>query len=401
MSDRRRDPQAPPQQEQGDGYEGALRLGTGYAAKEASKILEEIDHAAALLAEILGQTRPDRQRLLEEQPRFRALKLCDLLLTRSREAGFTDPAAAVELAELAIVVSDRLDAEHYGERLVEDARARAWGHLANSLRISSDLRRAAEALRIAEDHHRRAGEDAYTGAEILGFKASLRNAQGRYEEAAALLDPSIKLYHEARDRHREGKTLILKGTSLSYAGRHTQAIRLVRRGLGKIDIFEEPRLLVSARHNLIGYLNEVGRHEEAMRALAETRGLYLQLGERTPLARLRWLEGKILRNLGRPDEAEVAFREVRDELVRMRLGLDAALVSLDLAMIFLERGQTAELKQLAAEMIPLFESRDDHQKALAAFLLFQKAADAEQVTLGLLHELASSVELARRKVERG
>lgn len=52
-------------------------------------------------------------------------------------------------------------------------------------------------------------------------------------------------------------------------------------------------------------------------------------------------------------------------------------------------------------MIPLFESRDDHQKALAAFLLFQKAAEAEQVTLGLLREVASSVELARRSMERG
>ena len=70
-------------------------------------------------------------------------------------------------------------------------------------------------------------------------------------------------------------------------------------------------------------------------------------------------------------------------------------------MILLERGDTGELKRLASEMIPLFESRDDHQKALAAFLLFQKAAEAEQVTLDLLRELASSVELARRAMERG
>ena len=52
-------------------------------------------------------------------------------------------------------------------------------------------------------------------------------------------------------------------------------------------------------------------------------------------------------------------------------------------------------------MIPLFESRDDHQKALAAFLLFQKAAEAEQVTLGLLQEMATSLEQTRRAVERG
>lgn len=79
----------------------------------------------------------------------------------------------------------------------------------------------------------------------------------------------------------------------------------------------------------------------------------------------------------------------------------AALVSLDLAMILLERGDAGELKRLAAEMIPVFESRDDHRKALAAFLLFHKAAEAEQVTLGLLQEVASSLETTRRAVERG
>lgn len=389
MSDRRR----------AGADEAALDLGE--VSSEATEILQEIDHAATLLGEILGRPGPDRKRLVEEQPRFRALMLCDLLLDRSLEAGFTDPGTAVELADLAVVVSGRLDADHYGEALVEDAKARAWGHLANAFRIANDLRQAEEALRKAEEHHELGGEDAYLGAEILGFKSSLRNAQGRHMEAAALLDPAIRIYREAKDRHREGRTIIKKASSLSYAGKNAQAIRLVRQGLAKIDIFEEPRLLVSARHNLIGYLNEVGRHEEALRALTETRGLYLQLGERPSLVRLRWLEGKILRDLGRADEAEAAFREVRDEMIGLSLGLDAALVSLELAMILLERGDTGELKRLAAEMIPLFESRDDHQKALAAFVLFQKAAEAEQVTLGLLQEVATSLDQMRRAVERG
>jgi tetratricopeptide (TPR) repeat protein len=390
MSDRRRDPQPPLRQEpEGD------RVLQG-----ASEILEEIDHSAALLGEILAETTQDRRRLVEEQPRFRALMLCDLLLERSREAGFTDPAAALELAELGVLVSDRLDSGHYGERLVEDARARAWSHLANAFRISSDLRHAEEALQTAEEHHRQAGEDAYTGAEILSFKASLLNAQGRYEEAAALLDPVVGVYRDARDAHREGRTLIQKAAAVSYAGRHAEAIRLARRGLAKIDLFEEPRLLVAGRHNLIASLRGSGRHEEALKALSETRRLYLQLGERSPLVRLRWLEGKILRDLGRLEEAEAALREVRTELAQLRLGLDAALASLDLAMVFLERGETGELKRLAAEMIAVFESREDHQRAMAAFLLFQKAAETEQVTLVLLQEVASSLEQAQRSTER-
>jgi tetratricopeptide (TPR) repeat protein len=411
MTDRRRDPETPPRQGQEGpstpepregvgGPEGALRLGTSHAAERLTSILEEIDCAAALLDELLAEPGPDRRRLIETQPRFQALKLCELLLARSREAWFTDAAASVELAELAVSLSDRLDVGHYGKGLVEDTRARAWAHLGNARRIASDLRQAEEALHTAEEHLLQGDEDSYTAVEILSFKASLRNTQGRFEEAAALLDPVIAVYCEARDRHREGRALIQKGTALSYAGRHAEAIRVVRRGLKRIDAFEEPRLLVSARHNLIGYLNESGRNEEALRTLEETRGLYLQLGERAHLVRLRWLEGKIHRDLGHLDKAEAALREARADLIRHGIALDAALVSLDLAMVLLDRGDAAELKRLALEMVPIFESRDVREEALAAFLLFRQAAEAEQVTAGLLQEMASSLERARRRVER-
>lgn len=412
MSDRRRDkPPSRPDQEEptGEGssrtgpgeYTDTFRRGRNLAVERLNGILQEIDRAAALVGELLEKSGPDRRHLIENQPRFRALKLSELLLARSREAWFADPAAAVELAELAVVVSDRLDVEHYGIVLVEDARARAWAYLGNAWRIASDLRRAEKSFRTAEEHHRKAGEDAYTGAEILSFKASLRNAQGRFKEASALLDSVIEVYRKARDRHREGRALIKKGTSLSYGARHAEAARLVRRGLAKIDIDEEPRLLVSARQTLIASLKGSGQPEKALQVLQETRDLYLEIGDRSHLVRLRWLEGKIHRDLGHQDEAEAALREVRDALVDRGLGLDAALASLDLAMIYLERGDTGELKRLAAEMIPVFESRDDHQKALAAFLLFRQAAEAEQVTLALLQEMASSLEQVRRGGERG
>ena len=408
MSDRRQDdPTSPSNPEPSDPearedlgvYLEAGAQGTGRAAERLTGILEEIDRAAALLGELLAESEPDRRNLIEIQPRFQALQLCELLLARSRDAWFTDAATAVEMAELAVAVSGRLDTE-YGESLIEDVRARAWACLGNALRISSDLRRAEEALGTAEEHNREAGEDAYTSAEILSFKASLRNSQGRFEEAAALLDDVIRVYREARDRHREGRALIKKGAARSYSGRHSEAIRLVRRGLSKIDAFEEPRLLVSARHNLIGYLNESGRHEEALRALEETRGLYLQLGERSHLVRLRWLEGRIQRDLGRLAEAEAALRDAREDLVRQGIAVDAAFVSLDLAAVFLKRGDSAELRRLALEMLPIFESRDIRDEAFAAFLLFRQAAEAEQVTLGLLQEMADALERARRRTER-
>jgi tetratricopeptide (TPR) repeat protein len=355
-------------------------------------ILQEIDETAALLAEIFGTSEPGRRALIEGGVRFHSLRLCQLLEERSRELWFSDPARAVHLADLAVAVAERLDEAHYGALLAEDVRASAWAHLGNALRIASDHRRAEEALRIAEEHQRRSGEDAYTEALILSFRASLRSAQGQFDEATRLLDGAIAVYKQGRDRHEEGRALILKGTALGYAGRHQEAIRLIRRGMSRIDLFLEPRLLVAARHNLILFMTEGGRHQEAEDSLAETRRLYLELGERMNLVRLRWLEGKIARELGRLEEAEAALREARDTFLAEDIAVDAALVSLDLAILHMQRGETTALKDFAAEMRPIFESGDVHPEALAAVLLFQQAAEAEQVTRALLDQVAARIQ---------
>src|SRR4029077_5665614 len=277
-----------------------------------------------------------------------------------------------------------LDVRYYGEVLVEEERALAWAYLGNAHRIASDLRSAEEALLRAEEHYKRGGEDALTGAQILSFVASLRISQGRFGEATELIDRAIAVYREARDRHLEGKALIQKGTVLGYVGLYPEAVRIVQRGLSRIDLLEDPSLLVTARHNLIWYLNESGRHEEALNNLQATWAVYLDLGDQTHLIRLRWLEGRICRDLARLDQAETALREARDGFIERGISFDAALVSLDLATVFVHQGRTGELKRLAAEMVPVFESRDVHQEALAALLLFRQAADAEEVTLGLV-----------------
>lgn len=377
------------------GYEQVFARAAARAGRHLSDLLREMDEAAARFSEILAVYEPERHALIQTEPRFHGLKLCELFLTKSREAWFGDPAAAMRLAELAVTISDRLDVDHYGAGLVEETRALAWAHLANASRISSDLRRAEEALQIAETHLERSGGDALTEAQIFSFKASLRNSQGRFDEAAELIDRTIAIYREAKDRHLEGRALIKKGITLGHGGRLEEGVRLLRRGLARIAPFEDPRLLVAARHNLIWYLDESGQHQEAQESLQKTRALYLELGERMNLVRLRWLEGKIARGLGRLTEAEAALREARDAFIERGIAFDAALVSLDLAMVYVQRGDTAEIRRLAAEMVPIFESRDVHQEAMAALLLFRQAADAEEVTASLLDRMTTYLHRAR------
>ena len=76
----------------------------------------------------------------------------------------------------------------------------------------------------------------------------------------------------------------------------------------------------------------------------------------------RWMEGSIALELGRIETAEAAFREVQRAFLEQRMGYDAALVSLDLAMLYVQEGRTGELKRLAEELVPVFEAWDIHRE---------------------------------------
>lgn len=379
-----------------DEYGRTIDRATQGADDQTEPLLREIDEAAALLGELLTRPSAECQGLVEEV-RFHGLKLCQFLVARSEELWCDDPVAAVELARLAVEISGRLDVERYGRGLVEDTQAMAWANLGNSYRVASDLRRAEEALDRAEVHLERSGGEAYTEAQILSFRASLRSSQLRFREAAKLLDRVLAIYREAKDRHLEGKALIQKGMVLGYDGQFSRSIRLLRQGLSRIDATEEPRLFVSAQHNLVGFLNDSGKPDEALDILRKTRRLYQDLGEPSHRARLSWLEGRITRDLGRLEEAEAALEEARDFFVQHEIGLDAARVLLDLATVHAQRGNNAELKRLGAEMVPIFSSRDLHPEALAALALFQKAVEAEQVDRTLLDQIAAQLQRTTKR----
>jgi hypothetical protein len=112
-----------------------------------------------------------------------------------------------------------------------------------------------------------------------------------------------------------------------------------------------------------------------------------------------WLEGRIARGLGEPAEAARCFERVRDAYLDSGLGLDAALVSLDLADLYLETGRTAEVKQLARAVEPVFRCQDVNREATAALLLFQRAARAERLTAAFVTRLRGFLDRTRRSLK--
>jgi len=352
--------------------------------------------APRLVAELLGCAPREREIRARSSGLFQTLAVCELVIEKSFDERFGDNSRAIELAELGLLLAAQLDGERYGRSVVKDLQARAWAYLGNARRMAFDLPGAEEALAQAERLVETGSADPLEEARILDLRASLLSDQGRFEQAAELLDLVIDIYDNLREPHRKGRAMVSKGLFLGYAGWPEEAIPVIRRGLALLDWEAEPRLVLMARHNLAWCLNDCGRGQEAWELLQRLRHAYSEFDD--PWTRLRfvWLSGLIQANLGHVAAAEENLNEVRGLLLAEGRGYDAALATLDAAELYLRAGRSAEVKRLAGEMFTLFLSKDIHRQATAALAVFQQAAEMETATPRLIRDIATYLRRARR-----
>ncbi len=216
------------------------------------------------------------------------------------------------------------------------------------------------------------------------------------EQAAVAMGlPARHVDRTAVDRgDYRAQLLINRATTLKAMGDHEGAIATLHEAGRHIDAAREPRLAWFQVSNLAVNLLYLGRHEAAEELLPEIRRLSPPGVSRT---RLMWLEGAVAAGLGRVEEAETLLLEVKEEFLELRNAFDAALVSLDLAALYLRQNRTAEVKKLATGMVKTFLDLKVHKEALPAARLFQEAAVREQATVELVGRLAAYLRRAQHE----
>jgi tetratricopeptide (TPR) repeat protein len=364
-----------------------------------------LDHerreAPRLLADLLDHTREQREILLRNSRRFRNWGLFELLTEKSLTASLEDPRLGEELGLLALRVADLLRAgsHHYGAGSLEDLRARAWAHVGNARRIQSDLRGADQAFQRAWNCFEKGSGDLFEKAILLDLQASLRRAQRRFDEALGSLRRAVSLFLDLGERHRAGRSLVSMSIVYHTSGRPERGFPLLRQALELIDPRQEPRLLLAACHNLADSLADSSLFLDAQRAYRQARPLYDSFPDARTQNRRWWLKGKIARGLGQVAQAEPLLIAAREGFLAEGIPYETALVTLDLALLYADQERTAELKRLAAEMVPIFASRQIHREALAALAFFQKAVEAEKAGVETVKWVAEYLRKARHAPE--
>ncbi len=225
----------------------------------------------------------------------------------------------------------------------------------------------------------------------------MRKDQRRFPQAEGLLSRAAMLLRISGDAVEVARVLLKLGELYFHQGLLDRAIEKVRTALAKLPPETELRLYLNGRHNLALYLAESGQYEAAAILVAEDEDLYRRFPDPWTQLRLSWLRGKVAAGLGDAEAAEHFFIETRQGFLNQGIGYDVAMVSLDLAVLYVKEGRTAEVLRIAEEMVALFEAQAVHREALAAFRLFLEAARREEVTAELVLEIGARLEAVWRQ----
>jgi tetratricopeptide (TPR) repeat protein len=324
--------------------------------------------------------------------RFRGTLLARRLLDESKKRMTTNIDLADNLAEAAGLVVLRTPESPE----LADLRALSVIYRANVARLRGrpdEARALFERARSIIRMERAA--DPLTTAEADSCEGVLALDLRQFEEAEELLNRSIFLYMLAAAKQKAAMPLVTLGHLYYEQGNLAQSVETIRQALTMINPQTDRSLFMSARFNLVVCLCEAGQYSEATEALAENRDLFEEFPEPFLQLRIAWLEARIAAGTGHPGEAENGFVAVREEMAERGHGYDAAMVSLDLALIYLDQGRTGELLRLAEEMHALFRAEEVHREALAAFLLFEEAARKEQLTSEAIRSLSALLKRVR------
>jgi transcriptional regulator with XRE-family HTH domain len=382
----------------------AVRFGTaltGFVRSSLSQLTVEGEaiHArqrAGFLWDRLKRHTPEERRSLVQKGRkYRSWALCERVAAESIRKAPNHPREALDLAELALLVAERIPGERtWGLRL----QGYAWAHVSNARRVCNDLPGAEEAI-VRAWKLWEAGEPGDPGllnrAWLPGLEAALRRDQRRFPEALKRIGEALVL----DTGELRGHILLDRSAIYQILGDPEGSAAALSEAEPLIDPRKEPRLSFGVRFNHLVDLCHLAKFVEAAPRLNDVRALAERLGEELDLTRVLWLEGKVAAGLGRPKEALSAFEQARGVFRQRELAFDYGLVSLDLAVLLLEEDRIADVRTLAEEMLQIFRTQRIEREALAAFRLFCDAARRETATVDLARRLVRFLHRAQHDPE--
>jgi len=332
----------------------------------------------------------DLRKIIEDCPELQTTAFWEILCEESAKVARTDAKQALALARLALDMAEWMPLTDESQRPSHQGVAMAY--VGNTVRVQGHLPRAEKAFQQS-DALWEAGSpagSALDGSRRLVLRASLLFDQRHLSDALAVLDRALEM--GPKGPAARARIFILKAKVYEELKEPQVALELLEQAEPLLAQAPDSVLVHIQRTNTLVNLLALGHAEEAERRLGEVQTLAEELGNDLDKVRLGWLEARIDAALGRRLAAIEKLRGVREEFEKRKIGFDTALVTLELSALLLDQGETAEVKQLAEEMLATFVEQEVPQEAEKALRIFCAAAVQETATAELVRRVLAEVE---------
>ncbi|HEX4959256.1 MAG TPA: helix-turn-helix domain-containing protein [Thermoanaerobaculia bacterium] len=378
-------------------------LAAGWTAAEATcdellrrKRQEKLEaarrEAQAAWERLKAATPEERRELIATFPEFRSVALVAQVCEASVRAAAHRVEVAKERAELALYIAERVPGEASAQ-----AQGYSWGYIGNARRVATDFDSADEAFAQARKlWPNGAGIEPELLPEwrLLDLEASLRREQHRFPEALALLDQARAA--SGGDPVAAARVLLKKERLFNQMGDFKRALAVLKVAEELVEASQDPHLLFALRFNRADALCRLGEWNMAAKHLPRVCEMAVERGNELELIRVGWLQAKVAAGKGREEEAISRLEQVSEEFTAHELPYEAALSSLDLAVLWLKAGRNGEVAQLAVAMKWIFVAKGIDDAALEALTLFCEAARQETATVELTQRVICEIEKAER-----
>lgn len=346
--------------------------------RQVAEAKEERARAEGLWHRLQASGEPKEWKALLADPELQSWALCEKLCHESAWLADEDVRRAGDLVELAMEMVPRLSLEKSRRAALQEY---VWMHVGNVSRARGDLKGAEEAFARGKEHFL----DGIQGilptplerARLSVLESALLRDQGKLSESLRTINHAMSLA-SVGSATLLATVLLEKGRLHRRMGQlgdaHLDLSLAAERAPGNAD----PRLLVRIHIELGHVLCDFGWHGKVKKLPAPLRreAGKLPIDQR----RLVSLDGRIALGLGRLEEAEAALGKLRAG-PQGRASADVALLSLEIAGLHVREGKTAELRDLAEQMLKLAGAPDLSREAAATLKLFCRLAAQEKVTV--------------------
>jgi tetratricopeptide (TPR) repeat protein len=362
--------------------------------KRTEKVRLAREEAEKLWELLIQNPSENRRFLITIFPEYRQWGLAEKLCHESERAAAHEAETALVLADLALFVALRVPGD---EAWCSELQGYCWLFIGNARRVANKLDEAHEAFDKARELLKKTGggSGVLDLSRRLDLEASLRRDQQRYPEALALLDESLSMNQDKGDEV-VARLLLKKEHVFERMGDHEGALSLLREATPYVERSGSRQLRFALHFNTADNLLHLERFDEAAGILDTIQELADEEGSRLNLIRVLWLRARIAAGQGRDEEAMASLETVEREFTGRRLPYDAALASLDRAVLLLRHGRTAEVRGLALSMGWIFGAVGIDREALASLSLFCEAAHRGSATSELAREVIDRIEDRRR-----